>query len=230
VRQQILCGVAIALCHAGAGFVNGDVITGFELDFASTPGAHLSFSGHNGTFTFTPDSHGHEFQIQNVSGGTGSALGLYGTISGTFTIGNVVNNEAPVTGNGVLTISDGFSHNLTANVTFLAIDKMGSLGELNPNQMVDLTNVHYTGTNQDLLNLVHSQNPDVTLDFFSSQTLAQLKSGEHAVNTGFAGAIDPALPEPGTMTIFLGAMTLIGGFRLASRRRQAAGAAVETAA
>jgi hypothetical protein len=211
-----VCAQAIALCHAWAGLADAGV--SIEMDFANTPGAHLSFDGHNGTFSFTPDTSGHEFQINNVSGGTGSALGLFGTISGTFTIGMIANNEAAVTGSGVLTVLDG-PHNLTANISFLEIEKPNSLGVLNPDEHVNLSNVHYTGTNQDLSDFAGSLGPAGMLIFFDSHTLAHLESGGQTISTGFAGNLDPVVPEPGTMTIFLAAAPLVGGFWFKRRRR-----------
>jgi hypothetical protein len=207
----------VALCHSLAGFVNGGVVSSIELDLANTSGAHLSFDG-NGTFTFTPDTSGHEFQINSVSGGTGSALNLFGTISGTFTIGAISGNQAPVTGTGVLTISDGLK-NLTADISFVTIEKMGTLGALNFNDVVNLTNVHYTGANKDLESLAGGMDQAAVFSFFDSHTLAQLKAGGHVVNTGFSDGLTAATPEPSSMILFAGVISALGGLSFASRRK-----------
>jgi hypothetical protein len=217
----ILCAVTMGLYLAGGGLASGGVT--LELDFANTSGAHLHFNGANKTFSFTPDASGHDFQINNVSEGTGSAMGLFGTISGTFTIGTLHNNEASVTGNGVLTVFDG-SHNLTANLSLVEIDKSTSVGIFNLGETVNLSNVHYTGTNLDLRELAVGLNPTALLSFFDSHTLTQLRTGGRTVNTGFAGSLTADAPEPATMTLFLGAGPTIAGLWFARRRRETAGA------
>lgn len=186
------------LCYAWASLANGGVV--LEMDFANTSGAHLRFDGHGG-ITFTPDAHGYDFQINTVSNGTGDAQGLFGAISGTFTLGKITGNEAPVTGSGVLTIWDG-SQNLTANINLSAIDKPNAFGMVNPHEIVNLTNVHYTGSNADLRALAHDLDPTALLALFDTHPLSQLKSGQ-PVNTGFSGSLTAAVPEPGTMTLFL---------------------------
>ncbi|HWB09530.1 MAG TPA: hypothetical protein VG826_09910 [Pirellulales bacterium] len=215
-RRFIICAVTMGLCLARAGLASGGVT--LELDFANTSGAHLHFSGANGKFSFTPDSHGHDFVINNVSNGTGSAMGLFGAISGTFTISTIHNNAASVTGNGVLTIFDG-SHNLTANISLVEMDKSISFGAFNLGEVVNLSNIHYTGSNQDLRDLAGGLDPTLMLSFFDRHTLAQLRSGGHSLDTGFAGAVTAAVPEPATMTFFLGASPVVGLW-LARRRRE----------
>jgi hypothetical protein len=196
-----------------------------ELDFANTSGAKLSFDGTSGTFSFLADPSGHEFTINNVTGGTGDSLNLFGTISGTFTIGTITTSggvsSAPVTGSGVLSISDG-SSDLTADVTMSSINKFGTIGMINPTEVANLSNFHYTGTNADLSSLAGGINPTALLSFFSSQTLTQLKSGGSTVNTGFSGALTAVVPEPGTMVLAFAAAPALGGFWLSRRRRKAA--------
>jgi hypothetical protein len=209
----------MGLCCAWAGLANGGVA--LEMDFANTSGAHLSFNGHGG-ITFTADTSGHDFQINNVSGGTGDSLNLFGTISGTFTIGAIGGGEAPITGSGVLTISDGLQ-NLTADINLSAIDKVNALGMLNPHETVNLSNVHYTGSNVDLRALAKDMDPTALFGFFDTHALSQLKSGQ-PVNTGFYGSLTASTPEPGTMTLFL--LPVLGGLWFASRR-QTAGASSE---
>ena len=217
--RKILCIACVGLCLSLTSALYAGTL---ELDFANTSGASLSFNGTNGTFSFTPDTSGHDFQINNVTGGTGSALNLFGTISGTFTIGTITGDSAPVTGSGVFTISDG-TNNFTADITMLAINKPGTIGMINPAEVVNVSNMSYSGSNSDLQALAHGGvNPTALLSFFSTQTLSQLKSGGSTVNTGFAGTLTAIVPEPGTMVLALAAAPALGGFWFSRRRRKAA--------
>jgi hypothetical protein len=215
--RRILCVACVGLCLSLSNLVYANTL---EFDFANTTGASLSFNGTNGTFSFTPDGSGHDFQINSVTGGTGSALNLFGTISGTFTIGTITGNAAPVTGSGVLTISDGTS-NFTADITMSSINKPGTIGMLNPAEVVNLSNMHYSGTNTDLGTFAGGLSPTALFSFFNSHSLSQLKSGGSTVNTGFSGAMTAIVPEPGTMILALAAAPALGGFWVSRRRRKA---------
>jgi len=213
--RKILCVACVGLCLSLSNALYAGTI---EFDFANTTGANLSFNGTNGTFSFTPDGSGNDFQINSVSGGTGSALNLFGTISGTFTIGTITGDAAPVTGSGVLTISDG-TNNFTADISMASINKPGTIGMINPTEVVNLSNMHYSGTNTDLSTFAGGLNPTALLAFFNSHTLSQLKSGGGTVNTGFSGALTAVVPEPGTMVLALAAAPALGGFWLRRRRK-----------
>ncbi|HWB10157.1 MAG TPA: PEP-CTERM sorting domain-containing protein [Pirellulales bacterium] len=221
--RKILSVACVGLCLSCSNLLYAGTL---ELDFANTTGANLSFNGHNGTFSFTPDGSGHEFVINNVSGGTGSALNLFGTISGTFTIGSISTvgglSSAPVSGSGVVTIADGLGNNFTADITMSSINKFGSIGMINPTEVVNLSNLHYTGSNSDLQSLTSGLNPTALLGFFNSHTLAQLKSGGQTVNTGFSGSLSAVVPEPGSMVLALAAAPALGGFWFSRRRRKEA--------
>ncbi len=196
-----------------------------EFDFASTAGSNLSFNGTNATFSFTPNANGNDFQINNVSGGTGSALNLFGNISGTFTLGAINGDNAVVTGSGVLTISDG-TQNFTADISLSSINKPGSLGQLNPSEIVNLSNVHYAGNNADLKAFAGGLNQTAVLGFFNGHTLSQLESGGSTVNTGYFGSLidgsAAVVPEPNAMVLALAATPALGGFWFSRRRRKAA--------
>ncbi|HWB11453.1 MAG TPA: PEP-CTERM sorting domain-containing protein [Pirellulales bacterium] len=218
-RIHVVSCLAVFLALQGVSY--GDML---ELDFASTAGAHLSFNGANGTFSFTPDANGHEFQINNVSGGTGSALNLFGNISGTFTLGAISGDAAPVTGSGVLTVSDG-TNDFTADISLSSIAKVGAMGIVNPTEVVNLSNFHYSGSNADLSAFSSAVNQTALLGFFNSHTLSQLKSGGSTVNTGFSGSlIDSAavVPEPNAIALVLTTTPALGGFWFSRRRRKAA--------
>jgi hypothetical protein len=219
--RRIFSVACVGLCLSCSNLLYAGTL---ELDFANTSGANLSFNGTNGTFSFTP---GTDFQINNVSGGSGSALNLFGSISGTYTIGTITSPggvpTAPVTGSGVLTIADGLGHDFTADITMSSINKPSSIGMINPNEVVNLSNMHYTGSNSDLQSLANNGiNPRALLAFFNSHTLSQLKSGGQTVNTGFSGSLMASVPEPGTIVLALAAAPALGGFWFSRRRRKAA--------
>src|SRR5262245_15710624 len=77
-----------------------------QVDYANTTGSSISFDG-SGNFSLGPGSD--SFSITS-----GSAAGLLGDISGTFTIGTITTSgpqsSAPVSGTGELVIHDGASN------------------------------------------------------------------------------------------------------------------------
>ena len=103
------------------------------LNIANTPNASLHFVGSssNPYFEFTDNSAGNSFHITSVQGGAGDSLGLYGSISGTFNIGTVYQDDttyyAGVSGPGTLTIKDG-STPFTAAVQWFEIYTDGTGG------------------------------------------------------------------------------------------------------
>src|ERR1700730_18117359 len=74
-----------------------------NFGYASSNGALIDCPG-NHTFSFIPGVGGHDFQVT-----TGTAAGLFGNITGTFTIGTITVNgsteSAPVTGAGTFVIT-----------------------------------------------------------------------------------------------------------------------------
>lgn len=227
MMRRLLCLACVGLCFSLGGLANASTL---EFDFSSTAGADLSFNGTNGKFSFTPDTSGHDFKVTSDTGGTGSAMNLFGTISGTFTIGTITTSgglsTAPVSGTGTLTILDGANPSLTATISFPSsqgISKFGTgSGSINPNAVVNLSSVHYTGTNSDLQAFAHGLNPTALLGFFNSHTLAQLKSGGQTINVpSYSGSLTAMVPEPGTMILALAGVPALGGFWVSRRRRKA---------
>lgn len=226
MTRRLFVLAALGVCFFGSSLAEASTL---EFDFQQVPGAAISFNGTNGTFQFTPTS-GPDFVI-NYSSGTGSALGLNGTITGTFTIGTITTSggvsSAPVTGTGTLDIADGSGHDLTATITMgspTGISKQNTLpGNLNPTHSVNLSGVHYSGSNSDLSAFANAVSQNAYVSFFDTHTLSQLKSGGSTVNsTMFSGALTAIVPEPGTIIMALAAVPALGGAWLSRRRRKAA--------
>jgi hypothetical protein len=174
--------------------------TPLSLGFSSIPGSLIDFDG-AGNFTFS-NSGTNDFQINNDQGGTNSALGLFGNLSGTFAIGVISGGGtfAPVTGTGSLIIHDGVN-DLTASVDWVDITTSGTGSTLNSNAVANLTGITYSGTNADLLTIKNSLVASGTLSFTFNPavSLSDLKSnGTHA--TTYSGTLT-ATPEPMTFSL-----------------------------
>jgi hypothetical protein len=197
-----LCCALLTLAGAGA----GNVMASNEFDYASTTGSTIKFIG-GGQFDFTPTSGA--FQITDSSLGT-SANGFTGSISGTYTMGTIVNMgggffEAPVTGSGTFTIIGG-GGTFTGTLTWINIEQAGTGNALNYLAAVDFSNLSYTGTNPELLTLAGQGSVVNNLNFTEvpAQSLATLEAGGSSLSTSFSGAINPPIsvaPEPGTLAL-----------------------------
>jgi hypothetical protein len=217
------------------------------MNLANVVGASVEFDGHTTSTTFQFDNSGGEsFQITSSSGGTGSTVGLDGTISGTFsyssisstTFGGVTIQTAPVTlavGSAapVLTISDGAGHNLTATISMMNIVTSGSSGGVNYTDNVNLSNVAYTGSNADLLTFMNEANgppasgtATISFQFIPPLSLTQLLTGVN--KTSYSGTLvagtdnGGSVPEPSSLSLVLcGAASLLTMTGYGLRRRRA---------
>jgi hypothetical protein len=204
----------------------------FALDFSNIAGASLNFDG-LGDFSFSNSSlsgpgKGFGFQITNVQPGTvGDSLGDYGTIGGAYAIGTVTQTNATredatvtVTTPGKLTISDG-TNTLSGNIAFLSIftdsSGGGTGGKADGGGQVNLTNVTYSGSQQDLsfLKSAGSGFVSLTFNFNTAYDLNYLKS--HATPDAYSGEITATPAPPGLWLLGIGAAVL-GAGRFLRRR------------
>jgi hypothetical protein len=204
------------------------------LDIANNAGGNIAFTGTTtpagAQFVFNAGTNGHAFNITG-STGTGSAVGLNGDISGTYsyhTSGIVVNGStqtAPVSGTGTFSIIDASSHTLTATVSFVNISTFMSAGVLNGSEVVNLSGFSYTGTNADLVQLknVGAANngiATVTFQFVPAQSLTTLTSGTHS--TSYSGNVaTTAVPEPAPIALACCGLPVLGLLWARRRRQQA---------
>lgn len=190
------------------------------FDFSNLVGTDINFSG--GDFNFT-STNGYQFNITQVNGGIGDAVGLDGYIDpgGPFSIGTITTNglqqTASVTGAGTLHITDLSSLDLTGSLQWDNITTYGTGGILNLTGTINLTGISYSGTNSDLLALAGagSASDVVTFQFTPAETLAQLVST--GGSTSYSGTIN-SVPEPGALA--LAAFGLAGLLAFCGRRNR----------
>jgi hypothetical protein len=193
---------------------------GLILDISSVANADVALqgSGSGATIAFQTNQAGQGFDITKSSG-LGDAVGLFGTISGTFSYSTASitsigpGQTAPVsTSSGAtLTITDGNNVSLTAAISGVDIATVGTGGIINVNGAINLTNVHYSGTNTDLLDLKNDVAASggivaLTFQFVPGETLTQMAAGG-SDPTSYSGTIATAsIPEPGS--VLLGCIAL----------------------
>ena len=194
-------GKIIALLILATGMVcafapNVQAVT---FNYSSTTNHFINFPGDH-TFDFTS---GNNFQVT-----TGTASGLFGEISGTFTIGTVTTfmgtSYADVTGAGMFVIHDGVN-TFTANLSWVNIVQTGTGGNLNTMGTVNLTGATYMGTNADLMALrdAGSGLNVLTFQIDVGVTLDQLR--EHTGSpyySSFSGTV--SAPDGGATVALLG--------------------------
>jgi hypothetical protein len=204
---------------------------GLVLDIASVANSDVAIQGSTSwaTFAFANNGAGQGFDITNSSG-VGDSVGLYGTINGTFsyTAASITSigpgQTAPVStsAGATLTITDLDNISLTATVSGVDIATLGTAGSINLDGAINLTNVHYSGVNNDLLELKSDVAANggivaLTFQFVPSESLAQLATGGSDLTTSYSGTIAAAsIPEPGSLLlgcIALGMITVGVGCR-----------------
>lgn len=189
-----------------------------SLNFSSSPGASIQFNGAAQSFQFNPSTFtglggaylGTQWFVGSETGGTGSALGLFGSVgNGPFSYGSITVNGPEQTASvlgplGAVDIKDGSGFDVTGNVDWVQIDTFNFSGALNASLVVNLTGLSYAGSNPDLQSLVAAGSGQVTLSFQFSpgETLTQLSSGSSPFTTSYAGSISPT-PEPTTVGLLL---------------------------
>jgi len=181
------------------------------LNFSNVTNANITFSG--GSFSFVDGDGGYDFSITGSAGGTGDAVGLLGNLGGSFAIGTISDLgggllQAPVTGAGSLSINDG-SNLFTADVDWKNIRTLDTAGGLNATGSINLTNLAYSGSFQDLLQLKNALTGIgvITFQFIPAVSLTDLKTGQY--NNSYSGTF-AAAPVPEPTSIFLFGSMLLG--------------------
>jgi hypothetical protein len=117
-----------------------------------------------------------------------------------------------------LDINNGAGDDLTGTINWITIATYYvSVGVLNADVNVNLSDVSYSGTNPDLQSIQANQPGivDVSFQFLPGETLSQLSSGTGPYMTSFSGSITTAVPEPASI-----ALAGLGGLTLLLFRRQ----------
>lgn len=172
-----------------------------SFDYASDVGGMIDFLG-NGQFTFTPP-------LLNFVVTSGSAAGRFGEIDGTFTIGTIVGNTAPVTGTGTFSIIDG-THLFTSTLNWVDIGVLGAVGGLNFTANINLTDISYSGSNPDLLALKNNGSGVNTLSFQFPTAYSLEYLSTHRVENSFSGTVASAGVPDGGATVALLGLSLVG--------------------
>ena len=192
-------------------FASSPVAQAVQLNFNSTGGSKIAFSGAPGTFSFTNSATTPTF------GATGFMFpdlsGVVGRITGTFTIGTITgtppNLDAPVTGRGLLEFWDG-STTLSATINMISIASDTGAGQTNANQVTNLTGISYAGTNPDLLAWMGENGHMANFNWSGATAAISLTS----LTTGSAKTVSYSgnllsTPEGGSSMVILG-LSLLG--------------------
>lgn len=177
------------------------------INFSNLGGAVVRFTGTGDTFTFLPGGNADQFSITTVNGGVGDSVGDKGYSSGTWTIGAITTSGltqmASVTGNGQIVIHDG-TLDLIGTLTWDTIFSSGTIGGININGVLNVTSIHYTGTQNDLVALAAAGAAvdAVSFQFGSIESLSALTTDGKVNNTSFSGSI--AVPDGGLTVACLG--------------------------
>jgi len=184
------------------------------LDYASTVNSSIVFPG-DATFSFSPTAN-------NFIVTTGTASGLTGEITGTFTIGTITTNgnvsTAPVTGTGGFLVHDG-AFTLSASLVWINVSQNGTGGVLNLDGSVNLTGITYGGSNPDLMALANAGSAlnALSFQFVPAVSLATLRNGPGPYSTSFSGSV--AVPEPGTAALVVFGLGVLTAAMVRSRAK-----------
>lgn len=202
--------------------------TFITLDISSVEDSMMVFDGDSDTFSFTPDSSGNSFEIDMSTGGTGDAMGLFGHISGTYSIGAISSPSAnvevaSVSGSGTLSIFDGTGGKLTGDVSWIEIKTDGTTGSVNGSGAINLTNTSYTPGSDSIDDLVDFADLPagiavLTFSFVPAKSLTVLTTDGTTTTTSIEGTIVNAVPEPSSLLLVTLGMFGVSGVALRRRR------------
>lgn len=199
--------VTLGMALASVASINS--VHGSGFNYSCTVGSSITFPGDQ-TFSFSPVTN--NFQVTS-----GTASGLLGEMTGTFTIGTITTTIIPgigtmqtasVTGSGTFVIHDG-AFTLSAVLTWVDVAQFGSGAFLNTTGTVSLSGVTYNGSNADLLALATAGSGAnvLSFQFAPTVTLDQLRDGPGVQKTSFSGSADfpsGAVSDGGSTFILLG--------------------------
>jgi hypothetical protein len=205
-------------------FSVGSAGAALTLNFSSVGGASIAFDGTTKSFSF-PNTGTYDFEIDSSDPLGSSAVGYFGSIDGTFTIGAITGTttqEASVTGSGTFTIFDSDGEALEGTITWAQIFSYKKSGGIDPdydaygNASANLTAVSYEGDDNDLKQFLAGGGVNATYQFAGTgfKSLTYLTTSGNAIATTYSGSLS-AIPIPGAL-VLLGA----GLVRLAAYSRR----------
>ena len=213
------------LTVAGLALMSASSQAQLTLNFAANTGASVQFNGAASSFGFNNGNNGYQWNVTDEVGGS-SAIGFNASVNngpffyGPITIassGGFQIQYASVLGPlGNLVLSDG-STDLTGTVNWIDVATYGvGSGVLNASLDVNVSNIHYSGSNPDLQYLVANQpgSMDVSFQFPVNETLTQLTTGTGPYLTSYSGSLS-VVPEPSTLVL-----ASLGGLALLRLRRR----------
>ena len=196
------------------------------LSFANNTNSEIAFYGSSQMFNFvTSPTNGLQWTVTGESGGH-SAIGLQGSfLNGPYNYGPITSSglieTAAVTGPlGNMVINDGSGY-LSGSVDWIDVTTVfNSIGVLNGQLDVNVTNITYSGSNPDLQSIFNNQPAvlDLTFQFVPGQDLRSLSAGTGPYATSYSGSIAIiTVPEPSTIS--LGMSGVLAGLFLLKHRR-----------
>ena len=196
--------------------------------------ANIAFTGNStgtgASFAFLNNSNHEGFFVSTELGGNGSALGLDGSISGSFTYtkASIAKYVTPVgteqyatvttSPGSTLSISDGHGFSLTGTISGIDVSTFGTSGSVNIDSALNLTNVSYLGNNLDLKQLAMGATSSggatviVSFQFLGAPTLTSFTAKNSTHATSWSGSVSAAVPEPTSFSlgcIALGSLAIV---------------------
>ena len=198
---------------------NADLIS---CDFSSETDATIQFIGTGDKIEF-PNTSTYDFVITTAT--SPNLGGLKGNIGGTFFVGpittiGVLEMASVTTTDGTFSVDDGAA-TLTADLEWTDIFVYQELiGGLNATGVSNLSNISYSGSNSDLLDIKNGSDQTVVLTFqfspLTKNSLAELMTDGEVNSTSYSGSVS-SVPEPSSC-VLLG-MGVLGLLARAWRRR-----------